>query len=46
MSDHTIAIAGAVIIILEQILPILPIKASSTVQLIINMAKAIFGKKA
>lgn len=41
-----IAIASAVLVIVENILPHLPIKANSTVQLIINLAKAILGKKA
>jgi len=39
------AIAGAVLLIIENILPHLPIKANSTVQIIINVAKAILGKK-
>lgn len=41
----TFAIGAAVLIILENVLPHLPVKANSTVQ-IINVAKAIFGKKA
>lgn len=40
------AIVGAVIVVVENVLPHLPIKANSTVQLIINVAKAILGKKA
>ncbi len=42
---HSVAIAGAVIIIVENVLPHLPIKANSTVQVIINLAKMILGKK-
>lgn len=42
----TVAIGGAVIIIIENVLPHLPIKANSTLQLIINLAKAVLGKKA
>lgn len=42
----TFAIGAAVLIILENVLPHLPVKANSTVQIIINVAKAIFGKKA
>ena len=45
MNHQTIEIGGALIIILENILPFLPTKANSSVQLIINLAKAIFGKK-
>lgn len=43
---HALAIGGAAVIILENALPYLPGKANSSVQLIINVAKAIFGKKA
>jgi hypothetical protein len=42
---NQIAIATAVLLIVENVLPHLPIKANSTVQLIINVAKAILGKK-
>jgi len=42
---NQIAIAGAVLLIVENVLPHLPIKANSTVQLIINVARAILGKK-
>ena len=43
--QNVVEIAGAIIICIEQILPHLPIKADSTVQLIINIAKTIFAKK-
>lgn len=48
MNQHpqVIAIASAVMIIVENVLPHLPIKANSTLQLIITMAKAILRKKA
>ena len=39
-------LTGLLIIVLENILPHLPVKANSTVQVIINVAKAILGKKA
>lgn len=41
---HAIAITGAAIIIVENILPHLPIKANSTVQVIINIIKVLLGK--
>jgi uncharacterized protein YjeT (DUF2065 family) len=41
---NQVAIAAGVLLIVENILPYLPIKANSTVQLIINVAKAILRK--
>jgi hypothetical protein len=40
------AIATGAIIIVENVLPHLPIKANSTAQIVINIIKAILGKKA
>ena len=39
------SIAG-VVVGFEQIVPYLPMRANSTAQMIINVAKAILGKKA
>ena len=39
------AIASILLLATEQILPHLPIKADSTAQVIINVAKAILGKR-
>ena len=42
---NAFAIASILLIAIENILPHLPIKANSTAQVIINIAKAILGKK-
>jgi hypothetical protein len=44
--NPTISISGAIaIIVLEQILPLLPIKPNSTSQLGLSILKLIFGKR-
>ena len=43
--SQVVAIAAAVLVIVENILPHLPIKANSTLQIIINVAKALLRKK-
>jgi hypothetical protein len=45
MSQNTILIIGAVVIIVENILPHLPIKANSTLQVILNIVKSLLPKK-
>ena len=42
---NQIAIASAVLLVVEQVLPHLPIKANSTVQLILGIARFLLGKK-
>lgn len=44
-TENIILIAGAVVIIIENVLPHLPIKANSTVQLVFNILKALIPKK-
>ena len=45
VKTHPLEILGLAVLVVEQVLPHLPIKANSTVQVIINVAKAIIGKK-
>jgi len=44
--NQFLAIGAAVLLVVEQILPHLPCRANSTVQLIVNIAKSIFNKGA
>jgi hypothetical protein len=44
-NQNWLLIAGAVIIIVENVLPHLPIKSNSTVQLILNIVKSLVSKK-
>jgi uncharacterized protein YjeT (DUF2065 family) len=45
MNDNTLEIALIIILAVEQVLPHLPIKANSTVQAVLNIAKLILRRK-
>lgn len=44
-NQNWLLIIGAVVIIVENVLPHLPIKANSTVQLVLNIVKSLVSKK-
>lgn len=44
-NQNWLLIAGAIVIIIENVLPHLPIKANSTAQMILNIVKSLVSKK-
>lgn len=45
IATHWKELLGVLVVVVEQILPMLPIKANSTTQLVINAAKEVLPKK-
>lgn len=44
VTDHWQLVVGGLVIVLEQVLPHLPVKANSTVQLVLDVAKSLLPK--